>query len=88
MFLQILNEEIIYGILFYGIPLIIAVLFGVSLFLYIRARMINKKYPDHFPKNVMRNKLIFLIVTSALFGILLFITISFVAMLGMAIAFM
>lgn len=70
------------------IPLSLPILFGVSLFMYCYAKRKNKKAPGTYTDGQINGRLIFLIVTSILFGMLLMLLIGFVILLSGAIAFM
>lgn len=78
----------IYDFLFFAIPIAAMLFFGISLYRYCSAKSKNKKIPESFPPAEMKSRLIMLIVSSVIMGVLLLIVIGFIAMLFMAIAYM
>lgn len=79
---------IIYDILFFGVPLLLLVLFGVSLYRYITAKRRNEAEPGTFSEEEMKSRKTALLVTAVLAGIIALAVVGFVALLFMAIAYM
>ena len=79
---------IVYDILFFGVPILLLVLFGASLYRYITARKRNEEEPGTFPEEEMKSRKTALVVTSILMGIVALVAVGFVALLFMAIAYM
>ena len=75
-------------ILVYGLPLLAAVLFAVSLVRYIRACRANRRAPGTYDRWQMTSRRVWLIVTSVILGSMLLIVLAFAALLMMAVAFM
>ncbi len=78
----------IYDFLFFAIPIAAILFFVISLFRYCSAISKNKKIPGMFPPTEIKKRLILLIVSSVIMGVLLLIVIGFIALLFMAIAYM
>lgn len=78
----------IYDFLFFSIPMAAILFFGISLYRYCSAISKNKKIPGTFPPAEIKKRLILLIVSSVIMGVLLLIVIGFIALLFMAIAYM
>lgn len=78
----------IYDFLFFAIPILAIVFFGISLYRYCSAKSANKKIPGTFPPAEIKKRLILLIVSSIIMGALLLIVIGCIVMLFMAIAYM
>ena len=83
-----MSETLLYGTLFFAMPAILLVLFGVSLYRYISAKKQNKKAPGTFPPEEIKKRKIFLIVLSVIVGVPTVIVIGFIAVMFMAIAYM
>lgn len=79
---------ILYDILFFGIPVSMFLLFGISLYRYIRAKKENRVQPGTYSQEEMKKRKLMLIVSSVIAGVLLAVIIGFVALLYMAVAFM
>lgn len=78
----------LYDILFFGIPAILLLLFGISLYRYTSAKKENREQPGtHSPEEMKKRKLL-LIVLSVIAGVLVAVVIGFIALLFMAVAFM
>ena len=81
-------QVLIYNILFFAIPTIFLVLFGLSLYRYLSAKKANKKVPGTFSDEEMKKRKLFLIALSIVAGVLAVVVIGFLALLFMAVAFM
>lgn len=79
---------LIYDILFSVIPAGALVFFGISLVRYLDAKRQNKQAPDTFSPEDIRRRLISLIVSSVILGVLAAVVIGFIALMFMAVAFM
>ena len=78
----------IYDILFSVIPVGVLAFFIVSLFRYLSAKRQNKQAPDTFSPEDIRRRLILLIVSAVILGVMVAVVIGFIALLFMAVAFM
>ena len=72
----------------YALPVAAIVLFTVSLVRYIRARRANRRAPDTYNKRQMTDRLVWLIVTGVITGVMLLMIVGFMLLLMMAVAFM
>ncbi len=81
-------EVIIWESIFYAIPVVLIVLFGISLYRYIYAKKQNKKAPGTFSPEEIKTRKIFLIVCSVIVVALLAVVIGFVVLLSRAVAYM
>ena len=79
---------ILYDILFFMIPTVLLVLFGVSLYRYNSAKKQNKQNPGTFSDGEIKKRKLFLIVMAVITGALVVVVVGFVALLFMAVAFM
>lgn len=78
----------IYDVLFFAVPVIWLILFGISLYRYISAKKQNKQMPGTFSPGEIKKRKVFLIVMSIVAGMILAMVIGLIAMLFMAVAFM
>jgi len=74
--------------LYYLIPISALVFFAVSLILYIKARRKNKRIPGSYSASQLKTRLILLIVSAVIFGIMALVVVAFFLLLLMAVAFM
>ena len=79
---------LLYDIFFFAIPIILMVLFGISLYRYVSAKKQNKVAPGTFSDVEIKKRKIMLIVLSVIAGVLAVIVVGFLALLFMAVAFM
>ena len=79
---------LLYDVLFFGIPLVLLVFFGYSLFLFIDAKRKNKAVPGSISDSDVKKRKIMLIIASAICGVLLAVVIGFILMMFMAVAYM
>ena len=80
---------LLYEIFFFAIPIILIVLFSISLYRYVSAKKQNKVAPGTFSDEEVKNRKVVLIVLSVVAGVLVAIVIGFIAlMLFMAVAHM
>lgn len=77
-----------YDILFFGIPAVLFVLFGVSLYRYKTAKEENKQNPGAYSPEEMKKRKLMLIIASVIAGVLVAVVIGFIALMFMAVAFM
>lgn len=70
------------------LPIIVTILFGISIFNYCYAKNKNKKTPGTYSEQELSRRRISLIVFSVIFGILALFIISAIILLGMAVAYM
>lgn len=78
----------IFLFLFCGTPIAVITLFVISLCNYISAKRKNKEAPDTFSEDTMRKRKLFLIVMSALSGLIALMVIGLPALVYLAIGFM
>ena len=71
-----------------SIPIVLTVLFVLSIVMYCSAKRKNKKSPGAYTDGQIRGRLIFLIISSAVFGTFLLFAIGVIILLTCAIAFM
>ena len=74
--------------LFFGIPLIILALYGVSIFLYVAAKRANKRAPGSFSDAAIGKRKAAVTVLSLIVGTMLAVAIGFTVLLYMAVAYM
>ncbi len=79
---------LIYDVLFFGIPVVLTVVFGIVLYRYCYAKKENKKNPGTFSDAEMRNRKIFLIIDCVITGAFLAVALGVIVLLFMAVAFM
>lgn len=79
---------LLYDIFFFAIPIILMVLFGISLYRYVSAKKQNKVALGTFSDVEIKKRKIMLIVLSVIAGVLAVIVIGFIALMFMAVAFM
>ena len=72
----------------YALPVAAVVLFAVSLVRYIRARRANRRASDTYDKGQMTSRLVWLIVTAMIMGIMVTVILGFMLLLFLAVAFM
>ena len=63
-------------------------MFGVFIYRYCSAISGNKKIPQTFPPAEIKKRLILLIVSSVIMGVLLLVVIGYIALIFMVIAYM
>ena len=78
----------LYDILFFGIPAIVLVLFGICLYRYRSAKNQNEEEPGSVSVGELKKRKILLIITAAVTGVFALVAVGFVALLFMAVAFM
>lgn len=81
-------DDLLFSILFFAIPAIFVVFFGISLFSFISAKKKNKNSPGTFPPKEIKKRMIFLIVAAVLAGlsvayVLVIISMMFLVMVSM-----
>ena len=79
---------LLYNICFFAMPILLIVLFGISLYRYLSAKKQNKAAPGTFSVDEIKKRKIVLIVLSVMAGVLTAIVIGFIALIFMAVAFM
>ena len=72
----------------YALPITAVVLFVISLVRYIRARRANRLAPETYNKRQMTDRLVWLIVTGVITGVMVLMIGGFMLLLLMAVAFM
>lgn len=72
----------------YGLPVAAVVLFVISLVRYIRARRANRRAPDTYTKGQMTSRLVWLIVTGVITGVMAAMIFGFMLLILTAVAFM
>lgn len=78
----------IYDFLFFAIPLLLLVLWGISLYRYVSAKKQKRKISDAFPPEEIRKRAIVFVVLSVIISILITVVIGFMILLFMAVAYM
>ena len=78
----------IFIFLYFSIPAITLVLFGVGLYKYLSAKKANKKAPGTVNDEELKRRKTMLIVTSVIFAALVAVIIGFIGLLFLAVAFM
>lgn len=73
---------------FYAVPVLAAVLFAVSLVLYLAGRKKAAALPEEYRSSLLRPRLVFLVISSVIFGVTAAVVLGFVALMAMAVAFM
>ena len=74
--------------LFYAIPVLVVIFFGVSLFLFCHAKIKNKKAPDGVSEQKIKNLKIMLIISSVMMAILVLAAAGLTALSFLVIAYM
>ncbi len=75
-------------ILYFAVPILALIFFGVALALYLTARYKNKKIPGSVSAASMKNRKLWLIVSAVVLGVLLLVVLGFMGLLLLAVAFM
>lgn len=78
----------LFGLIFFGIPLGMIVFFGDCLYRYVSAKRKNKEEPGSFPEEEMKKRKTMMIVSAVAAGVVVAVVVGFLAMLVMAIAYM
>lgn len=81
-------RSLLYGFLFFAIPISLLVLLGISIYRYVSAKNQNKLAPRTFSDEEIKKRKTMLIVLSVIIGVLVAIVVGFLALLFVAIAFM
>lgn len=81
-------ETIMTCLLFFGIPALALLFFGISLFRFCYAKYKNRHAPGTFSHEAIKARKIVFIVSAVIAGILAAVIIGFVILLFMAVAFM
>lgn len=79
---------LLYDILFFAIPAILVLLFGISLYRYISAKERNKKSPGTFSEKEIKMRKVLLIIFSVIAGVLAAVVIGLIILLYLAVAYM
>ena len=74
--------------LVYALPIAAVVLFVISLVRYVRARRVNRRAPETYNKRQMTDRLVWLIVTSVIMGVMVTMIVGFICLMMLAVAFM
>jgi len=74
--------------LIYVIPVLVVIFFGVSLFLFCRAKVKNKKAPDSVSEQKIKNLKIMLIISSVMMTILVLAVAGLMALTALVLAYM
>ena len=78
----------VFWVLFWAVPITVITLFVISLCNYLSAKRKNNEVPGTFPEDTMRKRKLFLIVMSALAGLIALMVIGLPALVYLAIGFM
>lgn len=79
---------LLYDILFFGIPVILIALFGVSLYRYLSAKKQNRATPGLYSEKEINRRKIVMIALAVVAGVIAVVVAGFLALLFMALAFM
>ena len=74
--------------LVYALPIAAVVLFVISLVRYVCARRANRRAPETYNKRQMTDRLVWLIVTSVIMGVMVTMIVGFICLMMLAVAFM
>ena len=77
--------NLMFGVLFFAIPAIPIVLFGIGLYCYISAKKKNKTAPGAFTDNEIKKRKGFLIVLSVVIAVLVAVVIGFMILMSIAL---
>ena len=77
-----------FELLYYLIPIAALIFFLVSLIFFCSAKHKNKKCPGTYSSSQMKSRLVCLIVSSVIFGIIALVFIGFILLIMMAVAYM
>lgn len=80
--------DLIFIFLYFSIPAITLVLWGVSLYKYLSAKKANKKAPGTISEDELKRRKTMLIVTSVIAAVLVAVIIGFIGLLFLAVAYM
>ncbi len=76
------------SILYYTVPIAAVIFFVVSLASFLIAKSNNKRTPGKYSESQIKTRLLLLIISSVVAGVILSMIISFVILLSMAVAYM
>ena len=76
------------GVLFFGVPVMALALFVTSLILYLSAQRKNRRSPGTVPEEKVKQREVFLILTSIVGVLLLLAVVGFIGLLTLSVAFM
>lgn len=82
-----MTDVLIYSI-FFGTPLVAIIIFGICLYCFISAKKANKANPGTFSNETIKKRKLALIITSIVAGAIVFMTISIMIEITLAIAYM
>lgn len=85
---MISTETILICLLYFGIPTLALLFFGISLFRYCHAKYRNRRIPGTFGEDAVRTRKFLLIVSAVIAGVLAAVILGFMVLLLMAVAFM
>lgn len=77
-----------FEILFFTIPVIFIVLFGIDFYYYVSAKDQNEKNPGTFTDDEIKKRKIILIVLAVVAGVSAVVMVGFMALSYLAVAFM
>lgn len=81
-------SEILMYALYFGLPAVSLLWFGISLYRYSIAKHRMKRGKRQYSDQEMKRRKLWLIISAVLLGVLALIVLSFVVLLMMAVAFM
>jgi len=79
---------ILLSVLFFALPVASVVFFLVSLVAYLRARSANRRQSGTYSAAQLKTRLVLLVVSAIVAGVLVACVVGIVALLYMAVAFM
>ncbi len=80
--------NLIYDLLFFGIPIAVLGCFFVCLARFLSARSKNAKTPGSFSDEEIKTRLVLLIVSAVVAGVLAAVVVTFIVLMFVAVAFM
>lgn len=80
--------DLLYNLIFFGLPICSLLMFGGSLYLFLSARKKNKVAPGTFSDPQMKKRKTILVVSSVICGLFLAVVFGFVSIMFMAVAYM
>ena len=79
---------LLYDVLFFAIPAIFLVLWGVSIYRYRAAKIQNREAPGSIPPESLKRRKLAVILLSVIFGVFVLVVLGFMGLLFMAVAYM
>lgn len=74
--------------LYFAIPVAAVLFFAVCIYRYSYAKFQNKHHPGSYSPEQLKTRLILLIVSAVIFGVMAMVVVTFASLLLMAVVFM